>query len=55
MGAILEEILAAARARHWEPSRKSEGMGGREVAESGAGRDGPSYSGTYIGDTWICE
>ena len=58
MSAMLEDILAAERARCWESGRRGEGGGGeggggREVAESNAGRDGPWYTGTETGDAWM--
>ena len=49
------EILVAERARSWESSRHSKGGGGREVAESGAGRNGPRYVDTETGDAWLGE
>ena len=55
MSATLEDILAAARARHWVSGRCGEGRGGREVAESDAGSDGPWCSGTDIGDAQVGE
>ena len=52
---MLEEILAASRARPWELGRRGEVRGGREVVESGVGIDGPQYSGTEIGDALVGE
>ena len=53
LSATLEDILAATRARRWESGMRSEGGGGREVAESDAGIDGPQYAGTETGDARV--
>ena len=45
---MLEEILASARAWHWEYNRCGEVGGVREVAESDAGSNEPRYAGTEI-------
>ena len=50
---MLEYILAVARVWRWESGRCGEGGGGREVAESGAGSNGPQYYGTDTGDTRV--
>ena len=48
-----EDILEAARARRWESGRRGEGGGGREVAKSDSGSDGPQYAGTDTGYTRV--
>ena len=50
VSAMLEEILAAARARRWGYGKRGEGVGGREVAKSDSGSNGPWYYGTETGD-----
>ena len=53
--ATLKDISLDARARRWEYGRRGEVGGGREVAESDAGSDGPLYAGTQIGDPRVGE
>ena len=55
LSAALEDISEAARAQHWEYGRHGEVRGGREVAESGAGRGRHWYSGTGTGDVRVGE
>ena len=42
-------------ARCWESGRRGEGGEGREVYESDAGRNGPWYADTEVGDTRVGE
>ena len=53
--ASLEEILAEERTMCWESGRHGNGGGGREVAESDAGRKGNLYAGTETGDAQVGE
>ena len=55
LNVALEDILALPRARRCESGRRGEGGGGREVAESDAGSDGPRYAGTETGDARVGE
>ena len=43
----------AARARHWESRRRGQGEGGREIADSDAGSDGPWYDGMETRDARV--
>ena len=56
LGAMLKEILAAARERRIKYGRRGKSGGGdrdKEESENGAGRDGYRYAGTETGDTQL--
>ena len=48
----LEDILKLARAQCSESGSCGKGGGGREVADYGAGSDGPWYDRADTGDPW---
>ena len=50
LSVTLEDILVVTRVWRWESGRRGGGRGGREVAESDTGSNGPWYAGTEIGD-----
>ena len=49
----LEDIFTAARERRWEYGRRGKGRGGREVADSNAGRYGPHCDRKDTGGAWV--
>ena len=50
LSTMLEDILAAARARCWESGRCGKGGGVRDLAEYNVGSNGPRYAGMDTGD-----
>ena len=55
LSAMLEEILAVARAWCWEYGNHGKGGRVRKVAEPSTGSDGPRYSGMETGDSQVGE
>ena len=53
LSATSEYILTVTSAWRWESGRRGEGGGGREVAESDTGGDGPWYAGMDTGDAHV--